>query len=121
MTNITKIPRKEKRQASQRLLWIAPTEPVLHTPTIMVKERRLDRDGANAAIELARMIQSGKSVGLIFGVLNADGKIELGCSGTLYDNPLIASGLAADLRALIDGWRAHPANFIPADDSDQIT
>lgn len=117
MADLRKFPQKEKRHVKQRLVWIAPPKPVLSPPTLL-RERRIDRDGINTTCAIARTMSSGDTIGMVFGILNADGRIELGCTGTLYDNPLIASGLAGDLRALMDGWRVHPASYIADDDAE---
>ena len=76
------------------------------------KLRNLSQD----ALDIADQLASGRAVGMIFGVIRQDGRIEIGFSGALYDSPLLATGLSSELKALTDAWRRHPGIYIPEEE-----
>ena len=89
---------------------------MLSTDSIRCNERRHDKDGVFVMTELRRRLALGEVTGTIFAVITDNGKIEMGCSGVLYDNPLLSSGLTSKLHAMADGHGWHPAAFIPEED-----
>lgn len=107
------IPLRERRKGNRRLLWIAPPSPGIIAATFGHVDRRLDHDGAEAAIEISRQLISNRACGIIFGILKCDGRFEMGTTGALFDHPLLAAGIASHLGALMDSWREHPSLFLP--------
>jgi hypothetical protein len=75
-------------------------------------ERRLDRAGAESAIHLSKKLMRGDASGMLFALLRDDGSIELGFSGSLYDNPTIAAGVASQVLNVATHWQFDPGDYI---------
>jgi hypothetical protein len=115
MSRIYRFPDKERRKDEQRLLWLSPTERGVQSGHGGLVERRIDRAGAEGAIHLSQKLMRGEASGLMFAVVRSDGRIELGFSGSLYDNPAIAAGVASQALSLATHWQFDPGDYLPED------
>lgn len=113
MKKVSFLSEREKRKDPQRLIWIAPQTACLNPHSIKIVERRRDSDALLVLAELKRLVVKGDSTGMMFAICNSRGRIEMGMTGTLVDNPILASGVASRLTALVEGWPNHPSIYLP--------
>lgn len=71
-------------------------------------ERRLDAHTRQVLTSLLAMVNAGDALGLVFGVLNNKGGLELGMSGELYHNPVLCKWIAHRLDELARDLPNHP-------------
>lgn len=87
-----------------RIIWASSEEP-LYVP---ISDRRIDPDSRRAAFDLVRQVEHRQAGGFVAAVLNRDGTVDLVVAGDAYDFPLIASGAAVRLSALVNSWFTSP-------------
>ncbi|MES9830522.1 MAG: hypothetical protein ABW201_19890 [Candidatus Thiodiazotropha sp.] len=118
--NISVFPKMERRKKPQRLIWIAPDTHCIAPDSIKMAERRIDRDAIVVLKEIERSVLKRKTVGIVFGLMKANGRVEFGMTGMCYDSPLIASGITSKIQALTDSWVHHPMSYLPGMESQEV-
>ncbi len=92
-------------QEKQRILWVVEESFLSKTD---IEDRRTDVDTKAALGNLLASTKNREIGGIVFATIRRDGKIDYGAAGLAYDCPVLASGLAARLQAMLDGWMDHP-------------
>lgn len=95
-----------------RSIWVAPPFRVLDH-NLARASAGLSKDTKAILAELHMQALRGNVAGLVFGVVMADGKMELGFSDVMHANPLVAQGIAAQLLGLVQGWPDHMSAYLP--------
>ena len=102
--------KKDRRKPNQRVIWVA--EPNFANKRD-VRDRRIDQDVQTVALQILNQIRKRQVGGIIFSTISRNGTIEYGCVGVPYDSPVLASGMAARLQAMLDAWETHPGDYLP--------
>ncbi|MEW8508899.1 MAG: hypothetical protein AB2598_19590 [Candidatus Thiodiazotropha sp.] len=111
--NIRDFPKIERRQTPQRLIWVAPETHCISPNSLIVAERRFDRDAVVVMREIERSVIKHRTLGMLFGLIKNSGRVEYGMTGMFYDSPLLATGVASRIQALTDSWTQHPMLYLP--------
>lgn len=82
----------------------------------LLHEKRVDVDAKWIVDMIKNCVQEGQLAGTVIGTIRKDGTMQMAFTGTAFDAPLIAKGMANELAALADGYRRHPGMYIPDDD-----
>lgn len=106
--------REERRQKrEQKLIWVTEPYGLTGLADVLQRERRAETDTLRALHLLAIEVQRCRVDGLVAAVMRRDGRIDLVASGLAYDNPIIASGSASRLVAMLDSWAGDPGDLLP--------
>lgn len=95
---------EDRRQGDPALYWV--NEPV--PGHCLVPERRIDADTRRALTNLLKLVYSGEAVGLVFGLLNKNGTVDMGITGRLFHDPVLSKWLAHRLDDLARDLPDHP-------------
>lgn len=95
---------EDRRQGDPSVYWVNEQVPGRCQPN----ERRLDADSRRVLTNLLKLVYSRDAVGLVFGVLNQNGTLDIGMSGKLYDDPVLVKWVAHRLDELARDLPNHP-------------
>ncbi len=105
--------KQDRRRYKQKINWISEEKPYTEGPAGLLSEQRLDVDTQRVLAQLLRMVRNREINGLVFGAIRKDGGVDVGFSGSAYDNAVMAAGAASRLKAVLDSWPDHPGDYLP--------
>lgn len=105
MSSLNSIEGKDNRRvAAPSLLWIredVPSERHVH-------DRRLDSDSLQVLTGLIKQVMSGECHGIVFAAVSQAGTVDLGASGVLYRDVVLAQYVIDRLRRIVTELPNHP-------------
>lgn len=104
------VPGKDERRQKklvQKILW--ERERVHGCQPDDLFDRRVDPATLRALSNMLHSVRTHKGQGLIFGILNEDGTVDMGFTGKLFDSPVLADWITRRLCELVRQLPDHPA------------
>lgn len=103
------VPGKRERRSpnAQKILW--EREPIAGCQPTDLYDRRVDPATLRALTNMLHSVKTHQGQGLVFGILNDDGTVDLGFTGKLFDSPVLADWISRRLCELVRQLPDHPA------------
>lgn len=96
----------ERRREPQQVLW--DHQRVIGCGGVVLHDRREDAATVRALANMLHTVKMRRGQGLVFALVNNDDTMDLGFTGKLYSNPVLATWAVDQLLRLLEHLPDHP-------------